>query len=109
MSQYILNFTTINKKRLHDALFLTIWNSRKISTKVRDNATVDARGRYASPCFVASQLFGGILRLILSVRVSPLPSYLGGQCEKPQVVGRQRVSDPTLSFCKFGRGGVYGR
>ena len=41
MSQDILNFTSIYKlKRLRDALFLTIWNSRKISTKVRDNATV---------------------------------------------------------------------
>ena len=72
-------FTKENlEKRLLDALFLTIWNSRKIQCRVRDEATVNAS--------------------YLSVRLSPLPSYSTWQCEKPQVVGRRRESEPTLFY-----------
>lgn len=87
LSKIIATFTIENIiKRLHDALFLTVWNSRKIQIMVKDGATVNAS--------------------YIGVRFSPLPSYHDGQCEKPQTVGRRRESDPTLSFYvnNYGRG-----
>ena len=79
ISEKIATFTIENiVKRLHDALFLTVWNSRKIQSRVKDGATVNAS--------------------LISVRFSPLPSYSTWQCEKPQTVGRRCESDPTLSF-----------
>ena len=101
-------FTTIKiEKRLLSALFLTGWNSRKIQSRIKDKAMVDARGWNSSPVSLLYFQHSEILRLITSVRVSPLPSYSTRQCEKPQAVGRQRESDPTLSlFGTYGRGGV---
>ena len=94
MNQYlslskIITTFTIEKivKRLHDVLFLTVWNSRKIQSRVKDRATVNAS--------------------YISVRFSPLPSCSTWQCEKPQTVGRRRESDPTLSFLYYDRGGVH--
>ena len=108
LSRKITNFeSNILEKRLLDAWFLTVWNSRKIQSRVKDRAVVDARGCYASPYFACLETNGEILRLISSVRVSPLPSYSTRQSEKPQAVGRWRESDPTLSlFIDYGRGGV---
>ena len=100
-------FTSKNKrKRLRDALFLTAWNSRKIQVKVKDEATVDARGNIKSPDFAICYSYGEVLRFTLSVRVSPLPSYLDRRCEKPQAVGRRRESGPTLSYCVNAGGGA---
>lgn len=114
LSEKLANFTSISgypglygcrvadymykEKRLLDALFLTVWNSRKIRSRVKDEATVDARGCNTSSVSLMDLKHSEILRLITSVRVSPLPSYSTRQCEKPQAVGRQRESDPTL-FC----------
>ena len=89
----------ILEKRLLDALFLTIRNSRKIQSSVKDEAMVDARGCNSSPVSLLWLQHGEILRLITSVRFSPLPSYATRQCEKPLMVGRQRESDPTLFLC----------
>ena len=89
-------------KRLLIVSFLTAWNSRKIQCNVKDEATVDVQ----EMCFVSPMsLFrfertGHVMiRLISSVWVYPLLSFVTRQCEKPQVVGRRRESDPTLSFC----------
>ena len=90
LSEKLVTFTAEKSvKRLLDALFLTVWNSRKIQSRVKDGATGNAS--------------------YISVRFSPLPSYSTWQCEKPQTVGRRRESDPTLSFLcdDYDRGGVH--
>lgn len=72
-------------KRLLNVLFLTVGNSRKIQSNVKDEATVDAH---------------------LHAWVSPLSSYVAWQCEKPPTIGQQRELDPTLSFVAIAQGGV---
>ena len=88
-SKFIATFTIENfVKRSLDALFLTVRNSRKISHRSEDKATVNALAyAWASPL-----LFRPI-----------------GQCEKPLTVEWQRVRIPTLSFCisNYRRGGVH--
>ena len=97
---------TYKEKRLLSALFLTVWNSRNIQSRVKDEATVGARGCYASPTFAYVYFRGEIERLISSVWVSPLLFHVDRQCEKPLMVGRQRESDPTLFLCAKTGGGV---
>ena len=64
-------------KRSLDALFLIVRNSRKISSKIRDIAAVNA---------------------LVYAWASPLQSNLTGQGEKPLTVGLQRVRIPALFY-----------
>lgn len=81
LSEKIATFTIENIiKRSLDALFLIVRNSRKISSKIRDIATVNA---------------------LVYAWAIPLQSNLTRQCEKPLTVGLQRVRIPALSFVQI--------
>ena len=79
LSKFIATFTIENiVKRSLNALFLAVRNSRKILSKIKDIAAVNA---------------------LVYAWASPLRFYSTWQCEKPLVVGLQRVRIPALSFC----------
>lgn len=89
-SKILATFTTENiVKRSLDALFVSTGNSRKIyDCRTMDKATVNAPFR---------------------AWASPLLSYSTRQCEKPPVVGQQRVEIPALSCVIPVRGGDHGQ
>ena len=88
LSKILTTFTKeIFVKRSLDALFVTTGNSRKIHSRVMDKAAVNAP---------------------LYAWASPLLSYSTWPCEKPPVVGQQRVMIPALSYLYTVRGGDHG-
>lgn len=97
-SKNIAIFGSINnKKRILDALFLIVRNSRKIQVKIKDEATGDVRGWcFTSPYFAYTEKLGIRKRLFTGVRDSPLLFYLDRQCEKPRAVGQRRVEPHAL-------------